>query len=65
VVVGEGRRVPDLRGALPDQGRVGILHRDQGDVRHRDQVTEIRGVVERMPVADLDGGDANGHGVLV
>jgi hypothetical protein len=37
------------------------LHGDQFDVRHGDEVAEVGGVVERMPVAYLDGGDANGH----
>jgi len=39
-----------------------ILDGDQLHVRHADEVAEIRGVVERTPVAYLDGIDANNHG---
>ena len=30
-------------------------------IRHGDEVMEVSGVVNRMPMAYLDGGDANGH----
>jgi hypothetical protein len=63
-VIGEGRRVADLGRALRRQAGVGILDGDQIHVRHGDEVAQIGGVEDRMPMADLDGGDANGHGVL-
>jgi hypothetical protein len=40
------------------------LDGDQLHRGHGDKVAEIGGVVERVPVAYLDGGDANRHGVL-
>ena len=40
-------------------GQVNQLH-----VGHGDKVAEIGGVVERVPVAYLDGGDANRHGLV-
>ena len=61
VVVGEDRWVADLGGALGDKARVEILQADKFDVLHREEMTQIGGVVERVPVAHSDGGDANGH----
>src|SRR5262249_50390886 len=43
---------------------VGVLDGDQLHVRHGDEVAEVGGVVERVPVAYLDCGDADRHGVL-
>jgi len=40
------------------------LDGDQLYVGHGAKVAEIGSVVERVPVAYLDGGDANRHGVL-
>jgi hypothetical protein len=40
------------------------LDSDQLHVWHGDEVAEIGGVVERVPVAYLDRGDANRHGAL-
>jgi hypothetical protein len=40
------------------------LDGDRLHVRHGDEVAEAGGVVERVPVAYLDRGDANRHGVL-
>jgi hypothetical protein len=40
------------------------LDGDQLHVGHGDKVAEIGGVVERVPAAYLDGGDADRHGVL-
>ena len=62
LVIGEGRRVADFGRASRDNAGVGVLDGDELHVRHGDEVAQIGGVVERMPMADLDGGDANGHG---
>jgi hypothetical protein len=43
---------------------VGVLDGDQLHVGHGDQVAEVGGVVERVPVAYLDRGDADRHDVL-
>jgi hypothetical protein len=40
------------------------LDGDQLHIRHGDEVAEVGGVVERMPVAYLDRGNADRHGVL-
>ena len=61
VVVGICRRVAHFGRALFDQRVVGILHGDQFHIRHGEEVSQIGGVVERMPVADFDRGNANGH----
>src|SRR5215472_4828530 len=55
-VICKGWRAPDFRRSSRDETRVGVLHGDE--------VAEIGGVVERVPVAYLDGGDANRHDVL-
>src|SRR5215468_9722923 len=60
-VVGKGRRITDLGGSPRDETRVRILDGDQLHVRHRDEVAQVGGVVESMPVAYLDRGDANWH----
>ena len=61
-VVGEGRRAAHLGGAPRDDRGIGILDRDQLHVRHGDEVAQIGGVVERVPMAHFHGGDANCHG---
>src|SRR5262249_17017642 len=53
-----------LTRAAPGCGGSRHLDCDQLHVGHGDKVTEIGGVVERVPVAYLDGGDADRHGVL-
>jgi hypothetical protein len=40
---------------------VGILDGNQLHVRHGDEVAKVSGVINRMPVAHLDSGNANGH----
>src|SRR5690348_7037034 len=60
-VVCKGRRTTDLRGSPGDKTGICILEGDQLYVRHRDEVAQVGSVVESMPVAYLDGGDANCH----
>ena len=60
-VVGKSGRVSHLGRPFREDFGVGILDGDQFDVRHGQEVAQIGGVVERMPVADPDGGDADGH----
>jgi hypothetical protein len=63
-VVGEGWRAPDFRRSSRDETGVGVLDGDQLHVRHSDEVAEVGGVIKGMPVAYLDCGDADRHGVL-
>ena len=58
-VIGEHRGGADRRRALGDDHGVGIVQSDELDVVHARQQTQVGGVVERVPVADLDGGDAD------
>jgi hypothetical protein len=60
-MVCEGRRVPHLSRSFRNETSVGVLDRDQLYIWHGDEVAKVGGVVERMPVAYLDCGDANGH----
>ena len=57
LVVGEDGGVAERRRALRRQSLARIGHRDEGDVRQRHRVAQVRRVVERVPVAHLDGGD--------
>src|SRR5262249_18591298 len=52
-VVREGRRAPDLSRSFCDETAVGVLDCDQLHVWHRNQVTEVGGVVERMPLTSI------------
>src|SRR5262249_36849562 len=61
-VVRESWWAPHLGRSFRDKTGVRVLNGDQLHVRHGDQVAQIGGVVERVPVAYLDGCDANGHG---
>src|SRR5690242_11382636 len=61
-VVCVGRHVADLGRTLGGETGIGVLDGDQLHVRHGDEMTEVSGVENRMPVADLDRGNANGHG---
>jgi hypothetical protein len=63
-VIGEGRWVPHLSRSSRDQTGVGVLDGDQLYVWHGDEVAEVSRVMERVPMAYFDRGDANGHGVL-
>src|SRR5262249_8951999 len=63
-IVREGRRAPQLGRASRDNTAVGVLDGDELHVRHGDEMTQVGGVVECMPMADLDRGDANRHDVL-
>ena len=54
-------RAPHLGRSFHGEIGIGILDSDQLHIRHGDEVTEVSGVVNRMPMAYLDGGDANGH----
>jgi hypothetical protein len=63
-IIREGRRAPNLRRSSRDETGVGVLDGDQLHIRHGDEVAEVGGVIERVPVIYLDRGDANRHGVL-
>src|SRR5207237_10426412 len=56
---GEHRGGGDSRRALGDDHGGGIVQSEELDVVHARQQTQVGGVVERVPVADLDGGDAD------
>ena len=58
----EGRRIAHLARSFRDEPGLGVLNGNQLHIRHRDQMPKVGGVVERMPMAYLDGGDSNGHG---
>jgi hypothetical protein len=60
-VVGKSGRIPHLGRPFREDSGVKILDGDQFDIRHGQEVAQIGGVVERMPVADPDGGYADGH----
>ena len=59
-----GPKRPAVRRSSRDETGVGVLDGDQLHVRHGDEVAEVGGVVERVPMAYLDRGDADRHGVL-
>ena len=63
-VISEVRGVPYLGRSFHDEIGVGVLDSDQFHIWHGDEVAKVGGIVERMPVAYLDGRDANGHGRL-
>src|SRR5262245_63980462 len=63
-VVREGWWAPDFRRSSRDETGIGGLDGDQLHVRHGDEVAGVAGVVKRVPVAYLDRGDADRHGVL-
>ena len=56
-VVGEDRRAAERRRPLRRDLGVGVLHADELHVGHGREVPQIRRVVQRVPVAHLDGGD--------
>jgi hypothetical protein len=60
-VVGEGRWAANLRRAPCHDTGVAVLNGNELYIRHRDEMTQIGSVVERVPVADFDGRNANGH----
>ena len=60
-VVRKSGRVSHLGRPFREDFGVKILDGDQFDVRHGQEMAQIGGVVERMPVADPDGGDTDGH----
>ena len=60
-VVGEHRRVAERRRPLRRDLGARILKSDQFHVGHLDQMAQIRGIVQRVPVTDLDGRDADSH----
>ena len=60
-MIREGRGTAHLGRAPRDQIGVGVLNSNQVHVRHGDEVAQVGRIVERMPVAYLNGGDANGH----
>ncbi len=60
-VIGERGRRTELRGALRNHRRIGILHADELHVRHFRQCLQVRGVEQRVPMADFDGGNTYGH----
>src|SRR5262249_62038712 len=55
----EGGGAPVSRRSSRDETGMGVLDGDQLHVRHGDEVEEVGGVVERVPVAYLDRGDAD------
>jgi hypothetical protein len=61
-IVCKSLRASHLGCSPRDQTSVRVLNSDQFHVRHSDEVTEVGGIVKRMPVANLDSGNANGHG---
>ena len=61
-IVREGRRVAHLGRAPGDDGGVGIVQADEPDVGQGGQAVQVRRVPERVPVADLDRGDADRAG---
>ena len=61
-VVREDRRIPHLGCSFRGDTGIGILDGDQLHVRHGDKVAEVGGVINCMPMAYLDSGNANGHG---
>ena len=61
-VVRESWWAPHLSRSFRDETGVRVLDGDQLHVRHGDQVAQVGGVVERVPVAYLNGCDANGQG---
>ena len=61
-MVGEGRRPAHLGRASGDETGIGILDTDELHVGHGDEMPQVGGVVERVPVAHLDGRNTNGHG---
>src|SRR5262249_26094426 len=63
-VVREGWRAPNVSRSSRDETGVGVLDGDQLHVRHGDEMAPVGGVVERMPMAYLNRGDADRHGVL-
>ena len=63
-VVREGWRAPQLGRASRDKTGVGVLDGDQLHVGHGDEMTQVRSIIERMPMVYLDCGNANRHGVL-
>jgi hypothetical protein len=60
----KGWRAPNLCRSSRDETGVRVLDSDQLHVGHGNEVAEVGGVVERVPVAYLDRGDANRHGAL-
>src|SRR5215510_6908595 len=58
-VVREGRRSAELTRPLRGHRRVGIVQSHELHVGQTGEDAEVGGVVERVPVADLDGGDAH------
>jgi hypothetical protein len=61
-VICERKRVPYFGRSFRSETSIGILNSDQLHVRHSDEVAKVSGVVNRMPMAYLGGGNANGHG---
>src|SRR5438067_446252 len=54
-------RVAHFGRALGNEIGIGILNGDQFNIRHGDEVMEVGGVIDGVPVAHLDSGNANGH----
>src|SRR6476620_11351849 len=62
LIVCECRRVLHLGRSFDDETGIGVLDADQLHVWHGDEVAQVGGVVECMPMTYLDGSDANSHG---
>ena len=60
-VVCVSRHISHLGRSLCGDTGIRVLNSDQLDVRHGNEVAEVSGVKNRMPVADFDRGNANGH----
>src|SRR6266542_3865379 len=58
-IVGVDRWPTDLCRAPSRDGGVRVMEADELDVRHRGEDAQVGGVPQRVPVADLDGGDAH------